>query len=363
MCGVWEHGRRETTDHSKDELTTEEWKAVIRSAASLRTRLFTLCGGEPLIRDDIFEIIRCARDHDMSVHVCSNAALLNPGDIVNLRDAGLNSISFSLDSPDRETTDALRGVGAYDAVLEGIHLLRTRAPNVHVGINATITARNFRNLHEIVPFAERLGVHQVKLAPIHTNLLHRKKRWSEVKDLLFRPELLDDLTAEVGKLIQATSRTKLRTTSRRFLRGIPGLYRGGNRFRCFAGYAICSIGPFGNVAPCCDMKGPWSVRSMPLEQIWRTEKFHAMRQRVDRCRRPCWDTTNTELSLRLRMRSLLWEIPRTWRDMSFYFNNGSHDSPKEHRHNEEAVASRHPHVRPGKPLRQGHPEHVGDRLR
>ena len=238
-----------------------------------------------------------------------------------------------------------------------------RRHHQQASINATITARNFRNLHEIVPFAERLGVHQVKLAPIHTNLLHRKKRWSEVKDLLFRPELLDDLTAEVGKLIQATSRTKLRTTSRRFLRGIPGLYRGGNRFRCFAGYAICSIGPFGNVAPCCDMKGPWSVRSMPLEQIWRTEKFHAMRQRVDRCRRPCWDTTNTELSLRLRMRSLLWEIPRTWRDMSFYFNNGSHDSPKEHRHNEEAVASRHPHVRPGKPLRQGHPEHVGDRLR
>ena len=337
MCGVWEHGRRVEKDSNgrREELSTDEWRDALRAAGRLKTSLVTLCGGEPLMRKDIFDIISFARGEGMSVHLCSNAVLLNPEDIGRLGTSGLNSISFSLDSPDRQMCDSLRGSGSYDSVIEAIRLIRERAPGIRVGINATITALNFRDMVRMVPFAEELGVDQVKFAPIHTNLLHKDKRWSEVEELLFKPEQLPEFRQEVSRLIEATSRSRLRTTSRKFLSGMPGLYEAGHRFRCFAGFAICAVDPYGMVSPCCDMDSTECVRDRPLDEIWRGGAFHALRRQVARCTSSCWDTTNTELSLRFRLLSLLGSAARTWRDMKFYFHEDNDDSEKESPHNSE----------------------------
>jgi len=336
MCGVWEHGRRVGYDANgkREVLSAAEWAGVLRSARKLRTSLVTLCGGEPLMRRDIFEIIRSAREEGISVHLCSNAALLNAEDVDKLRRSGLSSISLSLESTEREISDALRGPGCHDSVLEAIRMFRERAPGIQIGINATITAMNFRDIWRMVPFAEELGVQQIKFGPIHTNLLHKDKRWSEVEGLLFKPEHLPELKREIRKLRKAISHSRLRTTSRAFLKGIPALYEASRRdFRCFAGYAICAVDPYGMVSPCCDMDSTECVRNRPLDEVWRSEAFHALRRKVHRCTSRCWDTTNTELSLRLRVRSLLGSTLRTWRDMKFYFDEGNDDPEKGGPHN------------------------------
>ena len=70
------------------------------------------------------------------------------------------------------------------------------------------------------------------------------------------------------------------------------------------------------------MEGVVSVRDRPLEEIWRSADFQQLRLGVHTCDRPCWDTTNTELSLRLSVRSMLSEVGQTWRDLKFYFGSG-----------------------------------------
>lgn len=316
MCGVYQSGQ----DCIGNELTTEQWKSVLDSAAdNLKTTLISISGGEPLLRPDLFDIIRHAADKGMAVHVCTNATLLSQAHVEKFRNAGLTAVSLSIESPDAAEHDYLRGEGTHAAAVSAIQRLRETAPEIRIGINYLITRRNFRSMADMVAFAETEGVHQIKFAPIHTNLLHRRKDIAGYQDLLFAESDLPGLEAEVLRVQRACRNSALLTTSPDFFAGIADLYRKPRKYRCYAGYALCAIAPNGDVAPCCDMDSPFNVQHRSLDQIWRDPAFHSLRKQVHACASACWDTTNTELSLKLRPGSLLRHIPQALRDFKFYF--------------------------------------------
>ena len=323
MCGVCEHEASDGGDVVKPpELTTDEWKGVIRSGVKLGTMLVSVGGGEPLLRPDLFEILRYVRHQGLASHICSNGVLLDREKAAALAECGVNTVSISIESPHREIHERLRGEGSFEPAVRAVRLLREVAPSVQIGINYLITTVNFRNMAEMIPFAESLGVQQLKYAPIHTNLLHRRKRLDHFGSLLFGEEDIEELGREVDDLIVAAKKSDLVTTSTMFLSGITALYSAPRRFRCFAGYAAVAINPAGIVTPCCDMDGTVSVRDKPLEAIWRSKEFQELRRRVHHCNSSCWDTTNAELSLRLRPTALVGELVQTWRDVRFYYDRG-----------------------------------------
>jgi MoaA/NifB/PqqE/SkfB family radical SAM enzyme len=320
MCGVCEH------DHAPaiaKELTTDEWKQVIDAGRRLGTTLVSITGGEPLLRRDLYELIAYARNQGMAVHMCSNGLLLDEDAAVKLSQAGVGTVSISIESPSRETHEQLRGKGSFDPAVQAVRNLRAFAPDVRVGINYLITTANYHNMADMIPFAESLDAHQFKSAPIHTNLLHRRKRLEHYGDLIFGQEDVEDLEREVNALIEAAHKSHLQTTSTMFFSGISRLYTDPHGFRCYAGYASCAVDPEGRVSPCCDMDSQFSVRDRPLDEIWLSPAFDKMREKVRNCSQSCWDTTNTELSLHLSMRALLSDIPQTWRDVRFYFGRKS----------------------------------------
>jgi MoaA/NifB/PqqE/SkfB family radical SAM enzyme len=316
MCGVSE---RMLPGEPEQELSTEEWKGVLRSAVTMRTSIISISGGEPLLRKDVFELIRYADERGLAVHICSNGMLLNRENVIRLRDAGVDTVSVSIESPTPEVHDRLRGPGSHERVVNGVRLLRELAPGVRVSINSVITRLNVDCLAEMVPFAESLGVGQIKFAPIHTNLLHREKAPEAFEGLMFGPEDVEGLRTAVDKLAQACARSRLLTTSQAFLRGVPDYYVRPRKFKCYAGYLACAVNPTGTVTPCCDLDSSLSVRDRPLDEIWRSAEFQALRAKVCRCESACWDTTNTEFSLRLRPTGLFRQFLQTWRDVGFYF--------------------------------------------
>ncbi len=320
-CGVCD---LERTRGDEEELTTAQWKAVIDSAAKqLGTSLAAVSGGEPLLRKDIFEIIRYATDSGIAIHLCTNAVLLDDVAIENLRASGVATVSISLESPDPSVHDYLRGDNTFPVVIAAIRRLRALAPNIRIGINYLITARNYKHMCDMVDFAESLGVHQIKFAPIHTNLLHRLKARERYGDLLFREEDLDDLEREVRRLTVRCKKSGLVTTSEDFLAGVSKFYKKPVAFRCYAGYAICAISPTGNVAPCCDKDSRFNVKERPLEAIWRNPEFHELRKQSHTCAVPWWDTTYTELSLMLRPGSIMRNLLHHIRNMRYYFGDVS----------------------------------------
>jgi len=319
FCGVCdlEHGY---TDG--EELSTEQWKDVIRTASEkLGTMLGVVSGGEALLREDVFEIIRYAEERGISIHLCTNALLLNEDKMARLRDSGVSTVSFSLDGPEAAVHDHIRGAGNFDKAVVLIKKFRAVAPDVNIGINFVITNHNFRHMTEMLHFAESLKVRQIKFAPIHTNLLHQNKDFTDCDDLLFKREDLPALEREVRRVRDACRESALITTSDAFFDGITKLYDGPYHTRCQAGYAICAVSPSGYVSPCSDIHSQFNVMEHSIEDIWRDPGFQQLRRQVCSCNAACWDTAYTELSLWLSPVNMVANMARNLRDIYFYFGN------------------------------------------
>ncbi len=313
MCGV---------RHQPDgrELDIDDYRNILDAAHTLRTSLMLISGGEALTRGDlVYEVVRMGRERGIAAHLCSNGLLINEHTAGRLQQVGVRSISISLESHERETHERIRGAGSFDPAVTALRALTTHAPDIRTGINCTVSAINYRGLAEMVPFAESLGVDQLKFAPFHTNLLHREKPAAEFDALGFSEDQFEDLEHEMGLVIDALRRARLLANHPRYLALLAASLKTSLPFRCYAGYAACTVDPYGNVSPCPDLDIGLNVREQPLDVIWRGDAYQRLRERVCACGIRCWDPLYTELSLRLEPGSLWQSVWRRRRELRFYY--------------------------------------------
>ncbi|MCK5492203.1 MAG: radical SAM protein, partial [Candidatus Omnitrophica bacterium] len=128
MCQQWQT----SPEILNKELTTQEWNSFIDSAYKMKAAIIIITGGEPLLRPDIFDIIKYIRIYGISVHLCTNGTLLNEDTIKGFRLSGLDSISVSIDSYLRDIHNQMRGIVCYDEVVKGIKLMRKSLPDIKI---------------------------------------------------------------------------------------------------------------------------------------------------------------------------------------------------------------------------------------
>lgn len=149
-----QHCRAEAQPHRHpEELTRTEASRLISQLAELRPPMLILTGGDPLMRNDALELVREATEAGLHVSLSPSATgrLLN-ADFHELKAAGVERISLSLDGATRASHDAFRGVvGTYDRTLAAVH--RAHAADLEVQINTTLTRRNVR---EYEAFKQRM---------------------------------------------------------------------------------------------------------------------------------------------------------------------------------------------------------------
>lgn len=318
MCGACDYS---PGDHNL--LSLEEWKAVIDAAARLRTQVVAITGGEAMLRHDLFELIHYVRRYGMAVHLNTNGLLLRDKNVAKLVESGVETVSISIESTDPAVHDAIRGRGTFQHTLDGLRRLRAAAPNMRIGLNSVINKHNYKTLADMVPFSVREGVDQLKFAPIHTNLQHKDKDVNEYADMIFQEPDLDDLERELDRVRAALAKTNLETTLDQFFDGITDHYRPpATNFYCYAGFAVAVVGPQGYVSACFDKDSAMNVREAPLDEIWRSRAFHEHRQLVRHCDRACWDTANTELSMRLSVGKILREPRKLISAIRYYTRRG-----------------------------------------
>ncbi len=318
MCGACDYS---PGDH--DMLTLDEWKAVVDSAARLKTQIVSITGGEALLRKDLFDLIAHVRSYGMAVHLNSNGLLLNEKNVARLAELGVETVSISLESVDPPTHDAIRGKGMFAKTVEGIRKLRRGAPEVRIGVNCVMNRHNLSTLPDMVPWAVEEGVDQIKFAPIHSNLQHKDKPLTDYQDMVFGEADLGLLAQTITEIRRRLSSTNLESVSEPFFAGMTNLYvPPDSNFYCYAGYAITTIDAQGNVAACFDKPGMANVRKQPLHELWRSAAFQQHRQLVRNCDAACWDTTNAELSLRLSVRTFLRYPGASVRAFRYYLGWG-----------------------------------------
>ena len=142
-----------------DELTTNEAKKFIDDLAEFKVPVLLFSGGEPLMRQDFFELAEYANKKNIRPTLSTNGTLITREVAQKIKDIGVGYVGISLDGL-KNVNDKFRGVeGAYQKAMQGIE--NCVAVGQRVGLRFTINRHNFEELDKIFDFIEAEKINRV----------------------------------------------------------------------------------------------------------------------------------------------------------------------------------------------------------
>lgn len=158
MCHAWPQGRVIT---QAQELTCDEIvKVAKRLCEDYGVKVFRFLGGEPLIRQDLAQIVAGVSPFAATL-ITTNGVALTDSTSRALISAGLTGVSLSVDGP-RDNCDTLRGENVYDRAVAGLQTLlrvkRELGSAIEVKIGNVVSKLNLHHMEEAASFAHELGV-------------------------------------------------------------------------------------------------------------------------------------------------------------------------------------------------------------
>jgi MoaA/NifB/PqqE/SkfB family radical SAM enzyme len=301
MCQRWQ-------DPRGDELSVAEYRALADILHEMGSHQISIAGGEPLLRDDVFAIIKCFSKRRMSVNLCTNGLLLNKYH-AEICKSGATCVTVSLDGASADSHDHIRGLpGSYAQIEEGIGRLLDHPASSRPIVRVRMTFSN-RNVNEMRAFYRRWHhvVDDVLFQPVH----HCREAYYTGMDtdaLSLDPQL-------ISKQIVATPMEK-----DGYMKRLVESLKTCGKFpyhRCYAAVLMARIDPWGNVYPCLEQHAKvGSIRETDFRSIWNSEFINKQRELLvsDRACR-CW-YNNTALigyygnMLEKTRIQLLWDLVR-----------------------------------------------------
>ena len=136
-----------------EELSTEEWKAVLQRLRAANIPQVTFTGGEPTLREDLPELVRAAEWFVTRLN--TNGRLLTPQLCRELYEASLDSVQVTLYAADAATHNTLVGAPGFDDTVQGIR--NAVEAGLIVSVNTPLCSLN-RDYDATLRFAHSLGV-------------------------------------------------------------------------------------------------------------------------------------------------------------------------------------------------------------
>ena len=134
------------------ELTTAEAMEVIDDLAAMGVPLILFTGGEPLLREDIWDLARHARDRGLKMALSTNGTLITPDIARRIRESGIEYAGISLDGARAETHDRFRNSpGAFEQTIAAF--AACQEAGLRCGVRVTLTKENCRELEALVDLA------------------------------------------------------------------------------------------------------------------------------------------------------------------------------------------------------------------
>lgn len=168
------HCRRIEDDQAAiTDLSTEQGMDLIDQLAEVGKAqpmmpVLVFSGGEPLCRDDLFELVAHAREKGLILALASNGTLIDSAVAAKIKASGIARVSVSLDGATAEIHNKLRQLeGSFEGTLDGIKHLREN--DVPFQVNITLTKHNAHQLEEVYELVKSLGavaLHIFMLVPV-----------------------------------------------------------------------------------------------------------------------------------------------------------------------------------------------------
>ncbi len=266
-----------------NELTTEEWKTVLRQARQIGSLQLGFSGGEPMARSDLEELVDEAEQLGYYTNLITSGMGLTTERLVELKRCGLKQIQLSLQHSDKDKNDAMVGARSFEEkmlVAEDI-----KAHGFPVVLNVPVSRYNIDAVDDIIDMAERLGVEYVEFA----NLQYYNWALLNRAELLPTKEQLDYAEERVN-----AARERLGTGMTIYF-VIPDYFDGRPK-ACMNGWGAIhlTIAPDGAALPCQEarvmdtLEFP-NVRDHDLGWIWRESPTFEMYRGDAWMKKPCVD--------------------------------------------------------------------------
>lgn len=276
------------------ELPASGWKKILDEAEEVGAAIICFSGGEPLMRDDFFEVASHARRLHFSIQIKTNGTLVDEEKAAAIADLLPTSVEINIFGGDAETHERITRVpGSFAATLESVRLLAERG--VEVSVKSIIMKSNFNGMRAIIDLVETLGVE------FHV-------------DPTFPPRVdgsLDNLSERLsGKQLRefmATPEIAERYHQRECL--TPW---------CQVGTSEISVAPTGDVFPCTHWrKNLGNIKTRPLGKIWADSPVlktlrDITRKNVPACRECDVVEWCTRCPGRAEIESGAWNQPYEW---------------------------------------------------
>jgi MoaA/NifB/PqqE/SkfB family radical SAM enzyme/GT2 family glycosyltransferase len=282
-------------DNPIEEYSLGEIKNLINEAVDWGVKEFVLSGGEPLIREDIFEILDFVKDKGYHIGVLTNGIILDDNFINKLLPYLVSdslSLSISLDALSPEIHDEIRAAkGSFaktTGALKKLFQLKIRYPNINFNSISIILNENLEELLDLAVFLKSLNVNSIQFQPLLANNLVMKERGQGAKYWIPQ-ERLQVLDSVIDKLVEFKKNNHLLVlNSENNLRLAKKYFRGQlfqEDVKCLYATKSILVANNGDVTTCFESYG--NIRVGSLRSIFESEKCVQARKRVSECKNPC----------------------------------------------------------------------------
>lgn len=287
-------------------LTVGEMEPIFRDLRSFGFMVTEISGGEPFLREDIYEVFALLNRLGFLYTAATNGTLITAAGIERLRSAkGLLQLAVSIDSLDHATYERLRGRDLLPDVLNNLELLLAAKLPFPVKINLVMNRINYRETFDFLEFAKSRGIY-LSVFPINQGegFFHRHF------DPQFRAS--HDERRQMAKIFRELARLRRAGEPLWEYSGFydlaAGYVLGKPVGPCDAGNMYIDLNADGQIAVCLDHEGIGDIRQTSIGELWHS--LESQQAKIKACNEgtPCFYTCTYNISLTARNEfAFLWE--------------------------------------------------------
>jgi heme b synthase len=265
------------------DFTFEEAKTLIDEITSFAKPVVVLSGGEPLLREDVFEIASYGTSKGLRMALATNGSLVDDDVCSRIKESGIRIVSLSLDGSTASIHDDFRKQpGAFQGTLRAAECFRKH--NIEFLVNSSFTKRNQKDIPNVYRLAKDIGAvawYMFMIVPMGRGEelmaeLISKEDYDEIlkwhfdmelqeKEMLVRPTC----APHYYRIVQQEAEARGIDFARRNLKFGTGGSKG-----CIAAQSIAFIGSRGDVQPCSYFpKVAGNLKEQSFREIWESSRI------------------------------------------------------------------------------------------
>jgi len=254
---------------SNDELSSNEIEKIYQDARDLGFIINSIWGGEPLIREDIAQIVKASKENNLLTVVITNGYFLR--ERIKEISEYVDCFVFSIDYPSEKHDEMRHCKGIFNKAIQGIELVKGKFPDIKIIINSVVSKFNSEKIRELADLSKELDV-SIYFCPMEVGLMTSKGFNNRKGYLALNQNELSDFAYEVISLKKQGYKIN---NSYNYLNTFAG---GKKKFKCNVRKFAIQIYPNGDIINCIARDKPVAnLKNISLKDLFYMEKIKNLR--------------------------------------------------------------------------------------